>query len=84
VKIPQWFWDFMRRRTYPMPFTGWGYYDVVQISWKAYQKGKRDRGVCEWLVTEGGLAKTSCHNYTFFEYKFCPWCGKRIKIKERR
>lgn len=83
MKIPQWFWDFMRRRTYPMPFTGWDYFDVVQISWKAYQKGKRDRGACEWHFDGSGYY-TSCGSRTCIDSDFCPWCGKRIKIKESK
>jgi hypothetical protein len=38
---------------------------------------------CEWTAkTKSGLLYTSCghENWSNFKYKFCPYCGGKIKV----
>jgi hypothetical protein len=60
------------------------------IGFAIYDAGfrKEDKGVCEWISISNEHDKTSCeHDFYFSEYgwdtiKYCPYCGKLIRVKE--
>ena len=50
-------------------------------------EAKWEKDCCEWKKYESDIIfpyKTSCgHSEVFYDtFKFCPYCGKRIKISE--
>ena len=90
MKIPNWFYEWAYNK---IDYARAGNTPYV-LAWKAYQKGKRKRGVCEWeyIDTEKCFAfeksyKTKCGDIfvvaSIADYAYCPVCGKRIKVKER-
>ena len=60
-------------------------HDVGNLINEAEAKWEQD--CCEWKKYEADIIfpyKTSCgHSEVFYDtFKFCPYCGKRIKISE--
>lgn len=66
----------------------------VYMSKRKYEKLLyRDDGVCRWKVGVHPLTDYQCYNpdccniAPFYEdimrFKFCPYCGKRIEVKEK-
>ena len=67
-------------------------YEVQQNAWKNAlamideAEAEWEKDCCEWKDTKMGIfhIKTNCGNWieTNYGYKYCPYCGKRIKISE--
>ncbi len=78
MKIPIWFCDYLNEHHV-------NDMRMREFAWKVYQKGKRDRGMCEYVsISETYGYQTACGNMVLYsQHKYCQFCGKRIKVKEK-
>lgn len=61
-----------------------GYYIEAVRALKSVLDGNHD-DVCEWRCDVYGRWHTKCHTLADndpLEYKYCPYCGKKIKVVE--
>lgn len=60
--------------------------DVKNVAEQLAEEYSNYNDFCEWQIKSWGLfpIMTSCENTldTNYDYKFCPYCGKRIKVIE--
>ena len=60
--------------------------DALDKAIEIVKQGGVSDDVCEWRLLKGYnfLVKTSCGNVFDMEngFKFCPYCGKKIKVVE--
>lgn len=58
--------------------------DVITIIYRLAEEYNNYNDFCEWEIKSWGLfpIMTSCENTldTNYDYKFCPYCGKKIKV----
>ena len=68
-------------------FDGVEYYIKKRDAIETVKNGSVSDDVCEWKMTDIRKVmpyKTSCGNEDLYDnsYKYCPYCGKKIKVVE--
>lgn len=60
------------------------YYLANKLGYRVMVVKKKSK-VCVWRITKNpDKYKSDCKRYVYMyhQYKFCPYCGRKIKVKE--